>query len=239
MAWSLPDRCVLGIFGKKPEPGKVKTRLATEFGDATAARIAEAMLFDILAFWSSENFVAPGGRRVLVFDPPDAGPWFDERVPEAFVLQPQSEGDLGTRMRSFFEGEFADGASRVVLIGSDAPVIDLSAVVSAFLCLENRDVVIGPSSDGGYYLIGASDEVPPIFHEVEWSGPRVLSQTIDRLSDTGLSLSVLPVSYDVDTPDDWRALVGHVRALRRSGFDPRLPRIEVIVAERLMGTPGD
>ena len=231
MAWSLPERCVLGVFGKKPDSGKVKTRLASEFGDDTASLIAEAMLFDILDFWSTESVLAPGGRRVLVFDPPDAGTWFDERVPEAFALQPQSEGDLGTRMRSFFEGEFADGAARVVLIGSDAPAIDPAVVVSAFLCLENRDVVLGPSTDGGYYLVGARNEVPPIFDRIEWSSSRVLSQTIDRLEETELSLSVLPVSYDVDTPDDWRMLTGHLRALRRSGFNPSLPRVEEMAAK--------
>ncbi len=232
MAWSLPERAVLGIFGKKPEAGKVKTRLAQALGDTIAAEIHEAMLFDLLDLWSSERYIEPGGRRVLVYAPDDAGPWFDPRVPAAFALQPQTEGDLGTRMRNFFAGEFEEGASRVVLIGSDSPTLDPTVVISAFLCLEGRDVVLGPSTDGGYYLVGCRPPVPPIFDGIDWSTPDVLGQTIDRLRDTGLSLAVLPPSYDVDTPDDWTVLAGHVRALRRAGVDPGLPRVEALIARQ-------
>jgi rSAM/selenodomain-associated transferase 1 len=233
MAWSLPEGCVLGMFGKQPAPGRVKTRLAAGLGNDAAAAVHEAMLFDTLETWSSESVLNAGGRRVLVYAPADAGPWFDARVPEPFALQPQAEGDLGARMREFFAGEFAEGATRVVLIGSDSPTLDPTIVITAFLCLEGRDVVIGPSTDGGYYLVGARGSVPPIFEGISWSTPSVLNQTIDRLKDTGLSLAVLPPWYDVDTPDDWRTLAGHVRALRRAGLNPGLPRLEALIESPL------
>ena len=192
MAWSLPEGCVLGIFGKQPVPGKVKTRLAAGLGDDAAAAIHEAMLFDTLD--DLELGVDPGPGR-----PAGAGlragrrrAWFDSRVPEAFALQPQVEGDLGTRMREFFAGEFEDGATRVVLIGSDSPTLDPTIVITAFLCLEGRDVVIGPSTDGGYYLIGASGIGSADLRRDRLERPSVLGQTIDRLRDTGLSLAVLP-----------------------------------------------
>ncbi len=108
----------------------------------------EAMPFDLLDAWADERVLDPVGRRVLVFAPQDAGPWFDSRVPAVYALQPQAEEDLGLQIRAFFEGEFEDGATRVVLIGSDAPAIDPSIVISAFLCLEGRDVVLGPASPG-------------------------------------------------------------------------------------------
>jgi rSAM/selenodomain-associated transferase 1 len=237
MAWTLPEGCVLGIFGKQPVPGQVKTRLAAGLGDDTAAAIHEAMLFDTLETWSSEAILTAGGRRVLVYAPADAGPWFDARVPESFALQLQVEGDLGTRMREFFAGEFEDGASRVVLIGSDSPTLDPTLVITAFLCLEGRDVVLGPSTDGGYYLAGARGWAPPIFEGIAWSGPGVLGQTIDRLRDTGLSLAVLPPWYDVDTPEAWRMLAGHVRALRRAGLNPGLPRLEALIDGPLAPAP--
>ncbi|MBX6315200.1 MAG: TIGR04282 family arsenosugar biosynthesis glycosyltransferase [Isosphaeraceae bacterium] len=229
MAWALPEGAVLGIFGKRPEPGKVKTRLAAEFGPEFAAAAHEAMLLDTLEVWDAGRVLAPGGRRVLVFDPPEAGPWFDERVPAAYALQPQQPGDLGQRMGAFCAGEFEDGATRVVLIGSDSPTLDPTIVISAFLCLEGRDVVLGPSTDGGYYLVGCRPPVPPIFEGIDWSTPHVLGQTIDRLHGTGLSLAVLPPWYDIDSPNDWQMLAGHIKAMRRAGMDPGLPRIERLI----------
>jgi rSAM/selenodomain-associated transferase 1 len=219
---------VLGIFGKRPEPGQVKTRLAAEFGNEFAAVAHSAMLFDLLDLWGSERILAPGGRRVLAYAPPDAGPWFDSRVPSSFALQPQAEGDLGERMRSFFAGELGEGAERVVLIGSDSPTLDPSIVISAFLCLEGRDVVLGPSTDGGYYLVGCKGAVPPIFAGIDWSTAVVLDQTLERLRDTTLSLAVLPPWYDVDSPADWRMLQGHLRALRAAGVEPYLQRTEAL-----------
>jgi uncharacterized protein len=229
VAWPLPEGAVLGLFGKRPEPGAVKTRLAAAMGPKFAAQAHSAMLFDLLDLWSSERILAPGGRRVLVFAPDDAGPWFDTRVPAAFALQAQATGDLGQRLHAFFAAEFEEGASRVVVLGSDSPTLDPTIVISAFLCLEGRDIVLGPSTDGGYYLVGCRPPVPPIFDGIDWSTPRVLDQTIDRLRDTGLSLSLLPPWYDVDTPDDWRLLGAHLRALHRAGLDPGLPRIEALM----------
>jgi uncharacterized protein len=229
MAWALPERSVLAVFGKRPEPGAVKTRLGEALGDEFAAQAHAAMLFDLLDLWSSEHTIAPGGRRVLAYAPEDAGPWFDSRVSPAFALQPQADGDLGQRLHAFFAGEFEEGASRVVVIGSDSPTLDPTIVISAFLCLEGRDVVIGPSTDGGYYLVGCRAPVPPIFTDIDWSTPFVLDQTIDRLRDTGLSLSLLPPWYDVDTPEDWCFLGAHIRALHRAGLDPGLPRTEALL----------
>lgn len=230
MAWALPAGAVLGIFAKRPDPGRVKTRLAEGLGAEFAAEAHEAMLFDLLDAWGSDRLLAPGGRRVLAFDPPDAGPWFDERVPGSFALQPQAAGDLGGRLRAFFEGEFEDGAGKVVAIGADSPTLDPNFVVSAFVLLDHKDVVIGPAADGGYYLIGCRPPAPPIFDGVDWGTPRVLEQTVARLRDAGRSLALLPPWYDVDTPEGWQLLRGHLRAMRLSGFDPGLRRVE-----RLMG----
>src|SRR3954453_6994934 len=144
MAWSLPEGSVLGIFGKRPEPGRVKTRLAAKIGPEASAELHEAMLFDLLDLWDSPGVIAPGGRKVLVYAPGDAGPWFDTRVPASFALQPQADGDLGRRMAEFLAGEFEDGATRVLLIGSDSPTLDPSFVIGAFVALEGRDLVLGP-----------------------------------------------------------------------------------------------
>ena len=227
MAWTLPDDCVLGIFGEKPEPGRVKSRLAAEWGPDLAAEVSDAMLFDTLDAWDSPENLSPGGRRVLVYAPDDAGPWFDDRIPGSFAMQPQVDGDRGQRMQAFLAGELDDGADRVVvLIGSDAPTLDPTIVVSAFLCLEGRDLVLGPATGGGFYLIGARRSAPSILEGIDWDSPYVLSQAIDRLADTDRSLALLPPWYTLDRPDDLRMLAGHLRAMRRAGFDPGLPRLE-------------
>jgi rSAM/selenodomain-associated transferase 1 len=229
MAWPLPERGVLGVFAKQPVAGKAKTRLAAAIGPDMAAEVHEAMLLDQLDLWDSDRVLAPGGRRVVAFAPSDARPWFEARVPAGFALQPQAEGDLGQRMQAFFASEFEAGAEQVVVIGSDCPALDPLHVISAFIWLKLRDVVIGPATDGGYYLMGARRKVPPIFDGIDWSTPDVLSHTIDRLNRTSLGLAVLPPCYDVDRPGDLRTLAGHLRALRRSGLNPGLPRTEEAV----------
>jgi glycosyltransferase A (GT-A) superfamily protein (DUF2064 family) len=229
MAWELPEDCVLGIFGRRPEAGPAHSLWRAEWGPEVAAEIHDAMLFDTLETWSRESTLAPGGRRVLVYAPADAGPWFDPYVPEVFALQPQVEGSLADRLQAFVTGEIEDGASRVVVIGSDSPTLDPSIVVTAFLCLEGRDVVLGPATDGGCYLVGARGFVPPIFGGIDWDAPGCLGRVIDRLEDTGLSLASLPPWYRVTEPADARMLAVHIRALRRSGFDPGLARLERLV----------
>ena len=150
---------MLGLFGKRPDPGRVKTRLAAEFGPRFAADAHEAMLLDLLEAWDRQ--LAPGGRRVLAFAPDDAGPWFDARVPASFALQAQADGDLGRRMHAFFAGEFEDGATRAVLIGSDSPTLDPSLVIGAFLCLEQKDLVLGYRLHGN--LMALANGTPSIY----------------------------------------------------------------------------
>src|SRR5262249_31234407 len=111
------------------------------------------------------------------------------------------------------------------------PTLDPTIVISAFLCLEGRDVVLGPATGGGYYLVGARRSAPPIFEGIDWGGPDVLGQTIGRLEGSGLSLSVLPPWYAVDTLDSFRMLAGHLKALRCAGIDPGLPRLLELIEQ--------
>jgi hypothetical protein len=133
-------------------------------------------------------------------------------------------------MANFISAELTEGAGRVVLIGSDSPTLDPSHVVSAFLCLEHKDVVLGPATDGGYYLVGARVPVPELFADIPWSTPQVLARSVAALRAAGRSLAVLPPWYDVDTPESWDLLAGHLAALRLAGLDPELPRTEALLA---------
>jgi uncharacterized protein len=208
----------LAIFAKWPRPGAVKTRLggAAEW----AAAVARAFLLDTLAR------TAHLGRRVLVFSPGEARSEFAGLVGGDVELVPQAGGDLGARLEAFLAGELTR-SSKLVLIGADSPTLPSEHIERAFAELDRADVVLGPAGDGGYYLLGCR-RLPPIFAGVAWSSNRVLAETIDRLSDPEWRLALLPPWYDVDTPEDWQLLQGHVKALRRAGIDPAVPHTEAL-----------
>ena len=210
-------RRILGVFAKWPEPGRAKTRLAAATSPDFAARVAYAFLRDTL-----HRLTAVEARRVLAFAPADAGARFAEVGGDRFALEPQVEGDLGRRMDAFLTRQFAAGAEAVVLLGTDSPMLPPAFVEQAFDELERADVVFGPATDGGYYLVGCR-RVAPIFDGVAWSGPRVLAQSIARLTDPAWKVALLPPWYDVDTLDDWQMLCGHLSAIERCGIDPNLP----------------
>jgi rSAM/selenodomain-associated transferase 1 len=214
---------VLGLFAKRPDVGRVKTRLAV--APEWAASVADAFLRDTV-----HRLATIDAQRVLAFTPADAEPFFADLVGSRFRLQPQSDGDLGERMNSFFTAQFASGASAVVLVGADSPTLPLANIEQAFTELETVDVVLGPATDGGYYLVGCR-RLPPLFDGITWSSSRVLTETVARLDDPAWRLAVLPPWYDVDTPDDWELLRGHLAALIRSGVTPDVPHTLELLRE--------
>ena len=109
-----------------------------------------------------------------------------------------------------------------IIIGGDLPTLPLGRLRAAFSALEQKPVVLGPSLDGGYYLIGLRAPQPELFEGVAWSTPQVLEQTVQRLNQLGLEMACLEPWYDVDTVDDLRFLVSHLRLLMASG-SPDLP----------------
>jgi rSAM/selenodomain-associated transferase 1 len=214
----------LGLFAKQPVPGQVKTRLAADTAPAWAAAVAEAFLLDLLARLS-----AVPARRVLAYAPAGASAYFAGVARDRFLITPQADGDLGRRMAVFFAEQLRAGARAVVLLGTDSPTVPVAFVEEAFAELESADVVLGPATDGGYYLVGCAGAVPPLFDGVPWSSPRVLWETVGRLAGSGRRLAVLPPWYDVDTLQDWWLLRGHVAALRQAGQDPGVPRVESLL----------
>jgi rSAM/selenodomain-associated transferase 1 len=215
-------RRVLGLFAKHPAPSQVKTRLAAATSPEWAAQVAAAFLADLLGLLPSIN-----ARRIVAFSPADARPYF-AAASRHFELVPQGDGDLGCRLERFFVAQLAAGAEAVIVVGADSPTLPLAFIEQAFDRLSSSDVVLGPATDGGYYLLGCARRVPPIFDNIHWSGSTVLAETIVRLAGVSCRLSLLPPWYDVDTVDDWRMLCGHVAALRRAGIDPGVPHTEAL-----------
>ncbi len=167
---------VLGLFSKYWEPGKAKTRLAASLGQEQAADIARH-LYDC----SLVRFAGHGDRQVVAFTPPERRPEFEAYPHGYWELTEQSGGSLGERMAQFFDEQFSRGYHKVVLVGSDSPDLPLSYLQLAFDALDRVPVVLGPSDDGGYYLVGAASKTPPIFHEVPWSTSAVWQKTVALL----------------------------------------------------------
>jgi rSAM/selenodomain-associated transferase 1 len=191
-----------GMFAKFWQPGEVKTRLAREIGNEAAARLYRAFIDTLLT-----RFNDVGDERTLAFSPAERANEFAQLVGgKNWKLRPQGDGDLGTRMGRHFVQAFSAAVERAVLIGSDSPTLPREFVEQAFALLEDNSVVLGPSEDGGYYLIGLAGGVPPIFNEMPWSTPQVWNETLNRLQAARLKFAVLPTWYDVDEAADLRRL---------------------------------
>lgn len=217
---------VLGLFAKWPAPGTVKTRLA--HGNAAwGARVARAFLLDAL-----QRFAVVEAQRLLVFAPVEREVDFAFLAADRFTLTPQADGDLGQRLAAFFAQQFNAGARALVVIGTDSPTLPVEYVERAFAELENADVVLGPATDGGYYLVGCGPARPPLFDNIAWSSRHVLADTIAALAEPRWRLALLPPWYDVDTSEDWELLCGHVAALRRAGIDPAVSHTEALLRKK-------
>lgn len=226
----------LGIFAKQPVPGRVKTRLAADWGNERAAELYECFVRDQLA-----RFSKSGDRRTIGFAPhsDEAQKWFEEASQStagdgAWSLWPQPELDLGGRMASYFETWTESTEHRTILIGSDSPSLPTEYLEQAWQLLEKNDCVIGPATDGGYYLIGfrgsVSDFSAP-FSEIEWSTSGVLSQTVQLLKNHHLALGLLPPWYDVDSAESVDVLKGHLAALELVGIPSSLPATDAFLQE--------
>lgn len=211
----------LVIFTRFPEPGQTKTRLIPALGAEGAAELQGDMTRHTLR-WAKE--LAPV-RIEVRFEGGDEGRMRD-CFGEDFSYCPQGPGDLGCRMARAFQDAFRAGVQDVVLVGTDCPEITPSLVRDAFDHLVNNDLVLGPATDGGYYLIGLRSETPALFDEMPWGTGEVFSETMRRAEGLTLSASVLRPLADVDQPED--IAVWH-RAQNLNHLTTGCPRISVII----------
>ncbi|HEU4884842.1 MAG TPA: TIGR04282 family arsenosugar biosynthesis glycosyltransferase [Longimicrobium sp.] len=209
-----PRRALL-VFVRAPRPGRVKTRLAAAIGDPAALRVYRRLAEHTLA--EARALAADGVDIRIHYAPADAGDAVRAWLDTGPLYLPQADGDLGARMKDAFARAFADGAERVVIVGSDLPEVSASLLRRAFELLEANPAVIGPARDGGYYLLGLRGLVDGIFDGMEWSTPRVLRTTLERFSAAGVQPAALEVLADVDTVDDLPP--GWLEAARIDGGD--------------------
>ena len=198
---AVAERRFLIIFVKNPVAGKVKTRLARTMGDEAALHI-----YRILLAAARETALGVDAKRLLCYS--DDVIADDAWDPTFFRKEKQAEGDLGRRMAAAFGRAFALGAHKAVIMGSDCPDLSAHIVRRAYEALDCADVCMGPTFDGGYYLLGMKRPHDALFDDVAWSTEKVAAETRRRIVGAGLSVAELPMLGDIDEEDDWRRWVG-------------------------------
>lgn len=183
------------VFVKNPKQGEVKTRLAASIGDKEALDVH----LKLVEYTRSVTRFVEAQPHVFYSNYIQDD---DEWVPTDYEKHLQHGDDLGQCMRNAFEKLFDLGYEKLIIIGSDCPELTSDVVNDAFRQLDNCDVVIGPSRDGGYYLLGMKELIPELFENKDWGSETVFDQTLQDLQNRKLIWHEMPIFRDVDTEDD-------------------------------------
>ncbi len=188
------------VVAKAPEPGKVKTRLIPAVGPDKAARIAEKLLIDMTESALRIKGVLPS----VSVSPTEGFPLVRRLVGDKIRLIPQPSGNLGARLSSLSEAALRLGAKGVIIVGADHPNLPREFLerAAAFLRRKGDRVVLGPTEDGGYYLVGMNRFHPEIFEGIHWSTSTVFEETLAAARRIGVPVEKLPSWYDLDRPED-------------------------------------
>lgn len=204
----IDDRWSLIIFARVPRAGHVKTRLAATIGDAAALSAYVSLADRVIGAAARSSMYS----ITVAFTPATGEDAMREWLGPSLARTPQTEGDLGARMSAAIDAAIRAGAQRVVVIGTDCPDLTAPIIEDAFERLAAADVVLGPASDGGYYLIGMSRLHAGLFEDVPWSSPATLHVTLGHAQRLGLSVALLDERRDVDTAADWNAWLASSQA---------------------------
>lgn len=208
----MTQKHALILFARDPAIGQVKTRLSSHLDEKTIFDLYRSFLDD-----SVEKIGRVTGADLFCgVYPSNASGYFDRTASgRDMTVFPQEGKDLGERMKNALAKRFDEGYEKAVIIGADSPSLPVSYIEKVFA--SDKDLMIGPSTDSGYYLIGANGKVPDIFTGVAWGTEKVLSETLARVKRVGATLEVLPVWYDVDRYDDLLFLKTHLDLLFACG----------------------
>jgi rSAM/selenodomain-associated transferase 1 len=201
----------LVVVAKRPSVGKTKTRLSPPLSGSEAAALYRCLLLDTLDLMSQ----VPGVQPIIAYLPQDAGAFFRDIAPPGFDLLPQRGDDLGQRLDNVLRRCLELGYSQAVVMNSDGPTLPAAYLQKAFVQLDDSavDVVLGPSEDGGYYLIGLKSPCSALFEGIVMSTSTVAQETLHRAGQISLKVSCLPRWHDVDTLTDLDRLVAELRSL--------------------------
>lgn len=188
------------IFVKSPIAGEVKTRLAVDIGDEKALEIYWQLL------QITKNVALQFNGPKMIWSNKD---WIDNSdfwLIEAFQFHLQKGTNLGEKMAQAFDYHFKESFTKLILIGSDCPEINISILNAAEQALNHHDVVIGPAADGGYYLIAMKKVHYELFENMEWSHAQVLEHSLQRAKSKSLSVHLLQTLSDIDNVADLNLL---------------------------------
>jgi len=188
------------VFTRYPEPGTTKTRLVKTLGLHGAAAIHKKLTEHTLVQVREYQRLNPSDI-IICYEgggPDRIRKWLGS----GFYYRRQEKGDLGQRMQKAFKAAFKQEYTRIVIIGTDCPALRARHLVQAFQALHHRDLVLGPTTDGGYYLVGLNRNEKSIFEHIPWSTDKVLERTLAIAAQQGLTTDLLATLSDVDRPED-------------------------------------
>lgn len=212
------SRGAIVVFAKRPEPGRVKTRLCPPFTPDQAVDLYRAMLADVLEV-TADAAARLGLDAVLAVSPAGACAELARSAPPAYRVVAQRGEDLAARMATAVAEQAAAGRDRILLRGSDSPALAGQVVAEAVAALDDHDLVLCPDRDGGYNLVGLRRPAPGLFDH-PMSTERVLDDTLAGAARLGLRAHVQPARFDIDTAEDLRLLA----AVRAEGGVAPCPR---------------
>jgi len=186
-------KCLI-IFAKEPEKGRVKTRLQEYLGKKLCVNLYKAFLKDTVDL--TDKIACE--YKILAYDSRGKSPSYLKKIASRYIFYKQKGDGLGERMHNAFRFAKYAGASKMVIIGSDSPTLPASSIEKAFDLLARADVVLGPSLDGGYYLIGLKSPCAGLFNGIAWSSPMVFKNTIKNAQKLKKRAALLDKRYDID-----------------------------------------
>ena len=225
-----PVQTALIIFAKAPVVGQVKTRLCPPLTPDEAASLHGSLVLDLLERCQALN----GCDRIMAGSPTADHPFFGAMKTRFKVpIWEQVGEDLGARMAHAFRSAIGSRYQSAIIIGTDIPGITAPLITTARKALHDHDLVLGPSVDGGYYLIGLRKPVPELFVGIPWSTDTVCSLTREKAQALGLSVKMLPVLRDLDTIEDLQAFVQESKNPKSQTFSSRTRNVLQELEKRL------
>lgn len=195
--------CAIIIFAKAPVPGQVKTRLESHLSQEECSKLHSSFILHVIDIARSVE-----SATILLACHPETDHPFFQRITNTYGIQliRQIGSDLGERITNSIKYALEAGFEKVIVLGSDSPDLPAQYIREGIKALDVKDMVIGPSVDGGYYLIGGKMMLP-VFEGIPWSSSDVFKATLEKALRTGVTFSVLPEWYDIDTWDDLQSFL--------------------------------